>query len=104
MHFNLGSLIPFVSPLLLGLGVAVGHWFGSKIKNPTDAERAAILEKIAEGAAALVVSLQPKALWPDLLKSVIAAIESAAGVPTSNSGAIERAASLALTKLGKSAS
>jgi hypothetical protein len=104
VHFNFGSLLPFLSPLLLGLAVSAGHWLGSKIKNPTDAERAAILEKIADGAAALVVALNPKANWTDLLKAVVQAIEAAAGVPTSNSAAIERAAAAALSKLGKTAS
>ena len=103
MHFNLGFFLPILSPVVLGLAVSFGHWLGSKIKSPTDAERATILEKIADGAAALVVAMNPKANWTDLLKSVVQAIEAAAGVPTKDAGAIERAAAAALTKLGKSA-
>jgi hypothetical protein len=100
VHFDPLSLL---SPLLLGFAVAAGHWLGSKIKNPTDADRATILAHIADGAAALVIALNPKANWTDLLKSTVQAIEAAAGVPTSNAAAIERAAASALSKLGKSA-
>lgn len=101
MHFDLGSLLPFVGPLLGIIGTAIGGLVLKRLHTPTDHDRAVILAHIADGAAALVASLNPKQSWPDLLKAVVTAIESAAGLPTSNAGAIERAAAAALVKLGK---
>lgn len=103
MHFSFGLLLPVLSPVLLGLGVALGNWFHGRIVKPADYQRASILQQIAEGAAALVISTNtnPKATWPDLLKQIVQAIESAAGLPTHNADAIQRAAAAALTKLGK---
>lgn len=82
------------------VGLVIGALIAKALHTPADHERADILAKIAEGAAALVWSLNPKAKWADLLKQVIQAIESAAGLPTKNAGAIERAAAAALAKLG----
>jgi hypothetical protein len=66
-----------------------------------DFYRAALLSSIAAGAAALVVSLNPAAAWKDLLQATINGISGAAGLPTANLGAIERAAADALARLGK---
>jgi hypothetical protein len=80
----------------------IGAWFVKKYKTPTDLDRATLLVHIAEAAAALVVSLNPKADWATLLEAVVQQIAKAAGVPTANADAIQRAAANALTKLGKS--
>lgn len=95
MHFDLGSII--------GLAATIaGTWLGTRIIRPRDHQRAAALDAIAQGAAALVVSLNPNAKWADLLKSVVQQIAAAAGVPTQNKDAIERAAAKALMTFGRS--
>jgi len=98
LHFDLTTLL---APVLLGAAVSVGNWIAGRFKSPTDHERAVLLAHIADGAAALVFSLNPKGSWNDLLKATITAIESAAGLPTSNNAAIQRSAAAALVKLGK---
>lgn len=81
----------------------LGAWLIKKFKTPTDLDRAQLLAHIAEAAAALVVNLNPKAPWAELLQQVVQQIVSAAGVPTTNQAAINRAAAAALVKLGKAA-
>jgi hypothetical protein len=92
---------PAVANILGLLALAVGSWIGHRIASPNDHHRAEILAHIAEGAAALVVSLNPGAAWGDLLVSTVNAIASAAGLPTRSRDAIQRAAASALAKLGK---
>lgn len=94
MHFDLGSIVGLAATVL-------GTWLGSRIIRPRDHERAAALDAIAKGAVALVVALNPSAKWADLLKLAVTAISSAAGLPTSNRDAIERAAAAALAAAGK---
>jgi hypothetical protein len=100
--------IPIIGPFVGLLATAVGGWIAKHLGAIADAkqhetalQRATVLEKIAEGAAALAVSLYPTAPWATLLKQVVSMIASAAGLPTTNASAIERAAAAALTKLGK---
>ncbi|SRR6266849_7633254 len=78
----------------------LASWLIKKFKTPTALERATLLDHIAEAAAALVKSLNPTADWATLVEQVVQQIASAAGVPTTNRAAIQRAAVLALTKLG----
>jgi len=94
MHFDLGSIVGLAATLL-------GGWLGTRIIRPRDHERAAALDAIARGAAALVLSLNPGAKWADLFQLVVGQISQAAGVPTRNKDAIERAAAAALDGLGK---
>jgi len=94
MHFDFGQLIALAATL-------IGGWLGHRLTKPKDRDRAALLDQIAEGAAALVVSLFPSEHWSVLLENVVKQIAAAAGVPTRNVDAIERAAASALTKLGK---
>jgi hypothetical protein len=94
MRLDLGSLIGLAATLL-------GGWIGTRIIKPRDHERASALDAIARGAAALVISLNPTAKWADLMAQVVAQISTAAGLPTRNKDAIERAAALALTDRGK---
>jgi len=95
MHFDLGSIIGLAATIL-------GTWIGSRIIRPRDHDRAAALDAIAQGAAALVISLNPGAKWAELLKSVVQQIAAAPGVPTRNKDAIERAAARALIILNRS--
>ena len=94
MSFDLGSIIGLFATV-------VGAWLGTRIIRPRDHERAAALDAIARGAVALVVSLNPTAKWGELLKLAVNAISTAAGVPTTNRDAIERAAAAALNALGR---
>jgi predicted MFS family arabinose efflux permease len=80
--------------------LVIGSWLGSRIVKPRDSERASLLAEIAKAAAALAVSMNPNASWKLLLVNVVNQIATAAGVPTKNQAAIQRAAALALTDLG----
>lgn len=97
MHLNWLSIVQLIASVAVP---ALGAWLIKKYKTPTDLERATLLSHIAEAAAALVVSLNPKADWATLLQQVVAQIASAAGLPTNNMAAINRAAAAALMKVG----
>lgn len=91
----------WVTQLILAAAVAVGSWIGTRIIKPTDKDRAEHLDVIARAAAALVVGMNPTAPWATLLQNVVNQILTAAGLPTSNRAAIERAAANALASLGR---
>lgn len=93
-HFDLSAMVGLAATL-------VGAWLAHRITTPKDHDRALLLERIALGAAALVVSLNPKADWATLLEETIKQIVTAAGLPTQNGDAIHRAAAAALTSLGR---
>lgn len=92
MQFDWTSIALFAATV-------IGGWIGTRIIRPRDHDRAEALDRIARGAATLVVSLYPKADWATLLKAVVDQIADSAG--TRNRNAIERAAASALTALGK---
>jgi hypothetical protein len=92
MHFSLGDIIGLVATVL-------GGWLGTRIIQPRDHDRAAALDAIARGAAALMLSLNPQKKWAELLSLTVDAISRAAGLPTRNRDAIERAAAAALVSL-----
>lgn len=98
MHFDFAAIL---GPLVGLVATAVGAWIATRITKPKDHERAELLAKIAAGAAALVVALNPGASWATLLQQVEAQIATAAGLPTRNAQAIQRAAAEALSALGK---
>lgn len=91
-----GFLEAIVGPVAL----IVASLIIRSIKNPTDRDRASLLSTIANAAAALVVSKNPTAPWANLLADVIREISTAAGLPTQNAKAIERAAAEALAAQG----
>ena len=99
MHFPHFPL-EFIQSMLSLVAIAVGGLIAHKINKPTDVDRATILARIAEGAAALVLSLYPGKSWAELLKLTVQQIIAAAGIPTKNAAAIERAAAAALLKHG----
>lgn len=99
MHFDWLSIINIVAQLAVPV---LGAWILKKLTGPVELARAQQLALIAKSAAALVVSLNPKGEWALLLQQVIAQISNAAGLPTSNVAAIQRAAALALTEAGVS--
>lgn len=91
-----------LTPIILAVATAIGGWAARHIKKPSDMDRAALLAQIAKAAAALVVNTHPNATWATLLEQTIQQIASAAGVPTKNGAAIQRAAAEALAAMGKS--
>jgi hypothetical protein len=94
-------IVPVVNTLMPLVAVAAAGVIARYIKTPGDKARADLLSTIANGAAAYVLSLNPNAAWADLLRDVIQAISSAAGLPTRNVQAIEREAAAALIRLGR---
>jgi hypothetical protein len=91
--------LPWINSLIGLIATGLGAWLWNRAITPKDHERAALLEKIATGAAALVVSLNPGKAWAALLELIVQQIASAPGVPTANQQAIQRAAADALTKI-----
>jgi hypothetical protein len=91
----------FFMNLLGVIAVGIGGWIASRIKKPTDLDRAKLLAEIARDSAALVVTLNPTADWGTIVKQTVDAILNAAGLPTRNLGAVERAAAAALLALGR---
>lgn len=100
MNFDrvLGS--PAFGQLISLTALFVGTWIAHRFTKPKDHERAALLATIANGCAALVLTVFPNQPWPVLLGETIARIEEAAGLPTNNEGAIRRAAIEALMDRG----
>jgi hypothetical protein len=90
------TLVPLVT-------LGVGSWVASRIVKPRDHERAQHLANIASDAVALVLANNPTASWATLLADAVRQISTAAGVPTNNAAAIQRAAAGALAKAGVSA-
>lgn len=87
------------------VGLALVGWLVKKVKTPTDLERAQQLAIIAKAAAALVVSLNPRGTWSELLADIVNRLLVSSGIPTASRSAVERAAAAALhevapTKLG----
>ena len=94
------NFLPLVTPVVQALAIIVGGWIAHRLTKPKDHERAALLARIAEASVALVVSNNPNQPWSVLLDLVVREITMAAGVPTSNAGAIKRAAAAALVNAG----
>lgn len=90
-----------VSTIVGLVATAVGTWLGTRIIKPKDKDRAELLDRIADGCAALILSLYPDKPWAELIRMVIQRISGAAGVPTQSAVAIENAAAGALRRLGK---
>lgn len=88
-------------PVMGILSLVIGGWFAKKVVTPKDHERAVLLNTIAKGAVSIIVAAFPKADWAKLLELSVDAISRAAGVPTQNTEAINRAAAAALTEMGK---
>jgi len=90
-----------LQPIVTALALVLGGWIARRITSPRAHERAQLLAQIAADAAALIVATHPKMAWTQLLTEVVRVVSAAAGVPTRNAGAIERAAAGALKTLGK---
>jgi hypothetical protein len=97
MHLSLAS----IGPLVGLVATLVGGWIGHRFTSPKDHDRAAHLAAIARDAAALVAGLNPTASWAELLRMTVDQIATAAGLPTTNKDALERAAAGALSAIGK---
>lgn len=86
---------------ILGVvAVGIGGWIASRIRKPSDLDRALLLSAIAQDAAGLVLANNPKLSWVGLLEATIRQIAQVAGLPTKNAAAIQRAAAGALVKVG----
>lgn len=99
MHWN--QIQGLLGPVVGLVATIVGGWIAHRYTSPSDHERATLLSRIAEDAAAVIVAFNPNAPWADMLRDLVARINAAAGVPTKNATAIENAATAALLKLGK---
>ena len=93
MHLNLNQWITLAA-------MAIGSFFAHRATSVKDHQRAELLSQIAAGAASLALSMNPNASWAKLLDNVVNQVATAAGVPTKNGAAIQRAAAAALTELG----
>ena len=91
------GLAPIVG---LGLATWVSHRVSRAADHQAEAHRASLLSANASDAAALVASLAPGTYTAaTLVQLVVAEMNAASGLPTSNVKAIERAAAGAVAKL-----
>lgn len=87
-----------LGPIVGIVATGVGAWIARHLKKPTDVDRATLLATIAADAAAFVVHMYPGKTWADALQLVVQQISTAAGLPTKNAQAIQRAAASALAQ------
>lgn len=66
-----------------------------------DYARALLLKLVARDAALLVIAMNPRATWAELLAAVIQQMLSSGDPPTTNATAVQRAAVAALIEAGK---
>lgn len=92
-----------IEPLLKTAALIIGGLLLRRLSKPSDKARAEHLALIAGAAAALVRSKYPNATWSQLLQETVREISMAAGLPTRNGSAINRAAAEALSRLGTAA-
>lgn len=85
-----------VLPLAGLVGALLHGWLSNR---PTDQERALHLAQMAHDAAALVSMTFPTLPEKDLIAKVVEQLASAAGVPTVDAGALQRAAAGAISEL-----
>lgn len=88
-----------VSQLVLAAAGLLGVFLHSRLRKPSDLERAQLLTHLADELAASLKLANPTATWPDLVRLVVQALSAAAGVPTSNADAISQAATAAVQRL-----
>lgn len=100
MKISTDTLLPVVTLLLQSIIPIALVWIGKHTSTQKDAARAAALQHIADGAAALVLANNPANAWAQLLKRTIEMLQQSPAVPTTNAEALERAAASALTRLG----
>lgn len=91
MHWDLNSILGIV--ITIGLGL-----LHQAIKTPKDHERAALLTRLADDAAAVCLSVAPDAPWAQLVAEIVARLK-AAGAPTSNDTVLQKAATAALVRV-----
>lgn len=88
-----------LAPYALQAGVLVVGWLISRrLKAPEQRARAEALARIANDTAAAVYAANPGASWAKLLEETVRELSAAAGLPTRNEGAIQRAAAGALAR------
>lgn len=95
---KLSTLIPYLQLLATALIPAAAAWIVRRIKNPTDAERAQLIGRIAEDAAMLLISKFPTWDAARLIAELIRQLRSQINVPTANEGVLERVATAAVTR------
>lgn len=98
MHF-LASLLPTIKAVLPSLAMLAGAALHGYVTKPRHQERAAkadLLSKIANDAAALVYANNPNLPVAQLIRDTVRQISTAAGLPTTDVGAQERAAAAAI--------
>lgn len=98
MNHWFASLLPVLIPSACGM---VAAWIHAYIVAPRHQERVAraeLLAKIANDAAAYVLLNNPRSVPAAMLADVVSRINGAAGLPTTDSGAIQRAAAGALAR------
>lgn len=80
--------------------LVIGGWIARGLNKTKAHQRAELLSTIARGAAALIVNAYPGRTWAELLAATVQKILDAAGLPTADPHAVERAAAEALASLG----
>jgi hypothetical protein len=95
---TLDSLQPYIN-LIAQVSIPIlGLLIHKRLRTPSDHQRAELLSRIANAAAALVLTKNPTDSWRNLLANTVREISNASGLPTSNMAAIEREAAAALMR------
>lgn len=81
--------------------IVLGFFIHHAVRKPKDNERADLIRRLADDAAAVVLNLMPNASWAQILAQVVAKLNAAEAAPTGNAKVVEDAATAALVRLGK---
>lgn len=93
---SLLDLLPILAPYILA---PVAALIARHLKSPSDLQRAQLLSHLASDAAAWAVATYPGRTVPELVKIVVDKLTQMSGVPTTDAGAIERAAHGAVSEV-----
>lgn len=97
---DLSNLLSYVQLAVTVSIPILGRMIVTRLRTPSDVDRAQQLSIIANAAAALIVMRNPTSDWRMLLEQTIKQISAAAGLSTRNAAAIEREAAAALMRAG----
>lgn len=96
----LGLHLDWNAILVIVVG-ALGAILRQAIVTPSDSDRAHLITRLADDAAAVVLNLNPKADWAQMVRDVIAKLAANPATATENSHVLESAAIGALSRLGQ---
>ena len=92
MHAIIAQWVTFLTAMVPVAIVAAGGWLAKSLRTPTELDRAQHLAILANDVATTVCDLMPQATWAAKVEQAVQQLSKAAGLPTTNTDAIRRAA------------